>query len=136
MIPSPVHPGAGGISYGNSGRANHRSPDVRMDRLSAKKEVRLLRARRRGDGKRPWAERSFPVASSAGVGGRLIILDHNGQLGLATATRKDLTVHSRCQVTRPYSFTPPTLVGTTLYVRDERHIMALDLGFVSGGSTG
>ena len=51
-----------------------------------------------------------------------------GLLALATATTEGLTVHAQCQLTERWSFTAPTLVGTTLYVRDEKHIMALDLG--------
>ena len=50
-----------------------------------------------------------------------------GSGGIST-TRKDLTVVSQCQVTEKESFTAPVLVGTTLYVRDEKNIMAYDLG--------
>ena len=59
---------------------------------------------------------------------KLVILDQEGLLSLATATRKGLKIHSRQQVTESLSFTPPTLVGNTLYIRDEKQIMALDLG--------
>ena len=56
-------------------------------------------------------------------------------LTLATATPDGLTVHSQSKVTERYSFTVPTLVGHTLYVRDRKHIMALDLGKDSAGET-
>jgi len=79
-------------------------------------------------GERLWHKRVFPQAVTLGAGGKLIILDYQGNLGLATATREDMTVHSQCQVTEQWSFTVPTLVGATLYVRDEKQIMALDLG--------
>jgi hypothetical protein len=36
-------------------------------------------------------------------------------------------VHSQCKITERISWTVPTLVGKTLYVRDRKHIMALDL---------
>jgi len=58
----------------------------------------------------------------------LLILDHDGHLGLATATRDRLKVHSRHRITETESLTSPTLVGTTLFVRDEKQIMAFDLG--------
>lgn len=45
-----------------------------------------------------------------------------------TVTREGMTIRSQCQLTEQESFTAPTLVGTTLYVRDEMHVMALDLG--------
>lgn len=78
-------------------------------------------------GKRLWAKRGFPVASCVYGDDKLIILDQDGQLTLATATPDGLTVHSQCKITERYSFTVPTLVGKLLYVRDRKHIMALDL---------
>ena len=79
-------------------------------------------------GSRLWLKRIFPTAVAIGGDGKLIILDHTGKLGLATVTTEGVTVHSQCQITERWSFTAPTLVGTTLYLRDEKHIMALDLG--------
>jgi len=79
-------------------------------------------------GKQLWAEQVFPTSVVVGGQPSLVILDHEGMLGLATATREGLEIHSRHQLTESYSLTPPTLVGNTLYVRDEKQIMALDLG--------
>ncbi len=79
-------------------------------------------------GKRLWSERVFPMPVAIGGADGLIIMDHNGQLGLATATPRGLTIHSQHQICETESLTAPTLVGSTLYVRDERYIMALDLG--------
>jgi outer membrane protein assembly factor BamB len=78
-------------------------------------------------GKRVWLEREFPSASVVLAGGKLLLLDQEGQLTLATATPEGLTVHSQCQVTERYSLTAPTLVGKTLYIRDLKRILALDL---------
>jgi len=39
-----------------------------------------------------------------------------------------MKIHARHRITEKYSLTAPTLVGTTLYVRDRKNIMALDLG--------
>lgn len=79
-------------------------------------------------GERVWVKRQFPSSVMIGGGERMIILDQGGQLGLLKITRDGPTVLSQCQLTDQYSFTAPTLVGTTLYVRDEKNIMALDLG--------
>ena len=79
-------------------------------------------------GERKWVKRGFPSASCIHADGKLITLDQDGKLTLATATSQGLTVHSEHQVTERYSLTVPTLVGRTLYVRDRKHIMALDLG--------
>ena len=84
-------------------------------------------------GKRLWLERTLSMAIPLGDAAKLVLLDANGKLALATATREGLTIHSQCQLTERWSFTVPTLVATTLYVRDEKHIMALDL---SAGASG
>ena len=80
-------------------------------------------------GKVAWRDRGFAKATCVVGDGKLIILDEDGQLALATATPQGLTVHSKCKVaTEEYAWAAPTLVGKTLYVRDRKHIMALDLG--------
>jgi outer membrane protein assembly factor BamB len=79
-------------------------------------------------GKRAWADRTFGGATLLHGDGKLIILDENGYLALATVTPEGLIVHAKCQITERESYVTPTLVGTTLYVRDRKHIMALDLG--------
>lgn len=79
-------------------------------------------------GERVWAEPGFPNASILHVGEKLVLLDENGVLTLATPTPEGLTVHSRHAITEKYSLTAPTLVGRTLFVRDQRRILALDLG--------
>ena len=78
-------------------------------------------------GRPSWRKRGFRKATCVYGDGKLIILDEDGQLALATATPTDLVVHSRCKMTERISWTVPTLVGTTLYLRDRQHIMALDL---------
>jgi outer membrane protein assembly factor BamB len=75
-----------------------------------------------------WSRQGFPMASCVWADGKLIILDKNGKLSLATAAPEGMEVHARCKVTEKYSFTVPTLVGTTLYLRDRKNAMALDLG--------
>ena len=88
---------------------------------------RLLLGVNLATGKRVWAKRGYPQASCVHADGKLIILDEDGWLTLATATPDGLTVHSKHQIAERYSFSVPTLAGTTLYVRDRKHIMALDL---------
>ncbi|UCG34199.1 MAG: PQQ-binding-like beta-propeller repeat protein [Phycisphaerales bacterium] len=78
-------------------------------------------------GKRLCAKRAFEGGTCIYGGGKLIILDMNGKLGLATVTPEKIEVHSTCQVTERESLTPPTLAGSTLYLRDRKHILALDL---------
>lgn len=79
-------------------------------------------------GKRAWLERGFAKATCLYADNKLIILDENGQLGLAKVSPRGMEVLARCTVAERLAWAAPTLVGKTLYVRDRKHIMALDLG--------
>jgi len=75
-----------------------------------------------------WRERGFKKATCVKSDDKLIILDEDGQLALASVNAEGMKVHSTCTVGERYAWAAPTLVGKTLYVRDRKHIMALDLG--------
>jgi outer membrane protein assembly factor BamB len=79
-------------------------------------------------GKAEWRERGLKKANSVYADGKLIILDEDGHLALATVSPKGMKIHSKCKVAEFQAWATPTLVGTTLYVRDRKHIMAFDLG--------
>ena len=87
-------------------------------------------------GRRVWMERGVPAGPCLFADRKLITLDQDGWLGLAAVTAEGIVLHSKYQVTERLSFTPPTLAGTTLYVRDRKHIMALDLGKNAAGGVG
>jgi outer membrane protein assembly factor BamB len=78
-------------------------------------------------GEPAWRKRGFAKANVLYADGKLIILDEEGQLALATATPDDLEIRSQAKVLERLSWTAPTLVGTTLYLRDLHTIKALDL---------
>ncbi len=80
-------------------------------------------------GKVEYQERGFAKANFLLAGDKLIILDENGQLAIASATADGLKVHSKKQVFTGRSWTAPTLIGTTLYLRDRKEILAIDLSF-------
>ncbi len=75
-----------------------------------------------------WRDRSVARCTLIGTGGRLILLDEDGTLALATPGDTGLTVHAKAPILESQTWTPPTLSGTTLYVRNRRDILALDLG--------
>ena len=79
-------------------------------------------------GKIAWRERGFKKATCVYGDGKLIILDEDGKLALATISPGGLSILSTCTITERYSWAAPTLVGSTLYVRDRNNIMALDVG--------
>ena len=78
-------------------------------------------------GKVLWQDRRLSRASFLYADGRFIMIDEDGKLVLATPTPEGLTIHSQVELLNHNAWTVPTLVGTTLYVRDRKVIMALDL---------
>ncbi|HZS08701.1 MAG TPA: PQQ-binding-like beta-propeller repeat protein [Blastocatellia bacterium] len=78
-------------------------------------------------GKIAWRDRSLPRASFLLAEGRFILLDEDGNLALATPSAEGLKVHAKVALMANNSWTVPALAGTTLYVRDRRTILALDL---------
>jgi hypothetical protein len=79
------------------------------------------------NGQIAWQDRSFARAQLLYADGKLIVLDEDGVLGLATVSPQGLKVLARASVLKHLAWTPPTLVGTTLYVRDRQTISAYDL---------
>lgn len=78
-------------------------------------------------GKVLWRERGLARASFISAEGRLILLDEDGNLVLATPTPEGLTVHSKVALLNGNSWTAPALAGTRLYVRDRKNLMVLEL---------
>ena len=72
--------------------------------------------------------RSFAKAQLLYADGKLIVLDEDGVLALATPTPTALTVQSRVQLLTKVAWTPPVLAGNTLYIRDRKTLMALKVG--------
>jgi outer membrane protein assembly factor BamB len=79
-------------------------------------------------GKVLWQDRTFARAQLLHADGKLIILDEDGNLGLATAGPAGLQVLARASIMDSIAWTPPTLVGTRLYVRDRKNIASFELG--------
>jgi outer membrane protein assembly factor BamB len=79
-------------------------------------------------GEMVWRDRSVTRATLIASGNRLILLDEDGNLAIATPGESGLQVHAKAAILAERAWTAPTLVGTTLYVRDRHQIMALDLG--------
>jgi outer membrane protein assembly factor BamB len=78
-------------------------------------------------GKIVWQDRSFARAQLVYADNKLIILDEDGNLGLATVSPQGLKVLARAAVLSNVAWTPPTLAGTTLYARDRKTISAFSL---------
>jgi outer membrane protein assembly factor BamB len=80
------------------------------------------------DGTVAWQDRTFARAQLLHADGKLIILDEEGTLAIATVSPQGMKVLGRAQILEGRAWTPPTLVGRTLYVRDRKTIAAYNLG--------
>jgi hypothetical protein len=74
-----------------------------------------------------WRERSMPRVNALMVGDRIILLDEDGVLHLAKLSPEGLKVTCSFQVLENLSWTPPSIAGTRLYVRDRKSIAAIEL---------
>jgi outer membrane protein assembly factor BamB len=79
------------------------------------------------DGTQAWKERGFARANLVRVGDDFLLLDHEGSLALVALSADGMRIVTRASIDDRPTWTPPTLIGTTLYVRDESRIQALDL---------
>jgi outer membrane protein assembly factor BamB len=79
-------------------------------------------------GEIPWRKRGFAKANCVYADGKLFILDEDGYLYLTKPGPEDLTVVAKTNLLEKVAWTAPTIVGKTMYVRDKKNIMALDLG--------
>jgi outer membrane protein assembly factor BamB len=74
-----------------------------------------------------WRDRGVARASFIYADGRFILMDEDGNLALASPTQAGLKMHSKVQLLTNTAWTPPTLAGKSLYLRDLKTIMALDV---------
>jgi outer membrane protein assembly factor BamB len=78
-------------------------------------------------GQEMWRERTFARAQIVDANGTLVIVDEDGDIALASASEQGLRVYARKALLAANAWTPPTIVGGRLYVRDRRDVLALDL---------
>ncbi len=88
----------------------------------------ILSAVEAATGKILWQERSIQKATFVWADRKLITLDQDGVLMLANPSAKGFQVAARSELLTNLSWTPPVLVGTKLYIRDRRSMMAVELG--------
>jgi len=79
-------------------------------------------------GKIHWQERSIEKATFVWADQKLITLDQDGNLMIAHPSTQGFKISAKAPFLSRLSWTPPTLVGTRLYIRDRRTMMAVDLG--------
>ncbi len=88
------------------------------------------------NGQIAWRERGFAKATCLYADEKFIVLDEDGKLGLVKATPEEFKIICQTQLLDKVSWTVPTLVDKTLFVRDKKRIMAVDLGEQKSASAG
>jgi len=78
-------------------------------------------------GEEIWRERTFGRAQMVHADSKLVIVDEGGDLAIASVAPNGLKVHARAELLTENAWTPPTLVGTRLYVRDRKDVVAVEL---------
>ncbi len=111
-------------------RASHWTAIRRGDYIygsSGGNRVSLMTAFDWKTGKIAWRHRGFHKAQALFADDKLLFLDEGGNLSLARVSPEKFELLASAEVTDSVSWSLPTLVGTTLYLRDSEQILALDL---------
>lgn len=90
-------------------------------------QVTFLSAVNARTGEVAWQERGFHKANAIYADNKLIFVDENGTLAMAAVSPEKLEIRGKTPLLEKVAWTAPTLLGTTLYVRDAKEIVALDL---------
>lgn len=83
-----------------------------------------------------WRKRGFNRTHFLHADGKVVLLDEEGDLAIADVSPEGIEVHAKAHVLERNAWTPPTLVGTRLYLRNRKVIKALELGEGPIGSAG
>lgn len=78
-------------------------------------------------GKALWQSREFPKVTMVYADSKLIVLDEDGNLALAQVSPQGVRTIVKAPLLTNNAWTPPTLCGTKLYIRDRRSMTAVDL---------
>lgn len=87
----------------------------------------ILKCLHLADGDVEWRHRGLGKGSLIAVGEHLLMLGERGNLSLAPATPEGYAEHGRLQALRGRTWTPPSLAGHWLFLRDHHHVVAVDL---------
>ncbi len=83
-----------------------------------------------------WRQRGFHKAQALYADEKLLFLDEDGRLALGRISPDGFELLASAEVTESISWSLPTLVGTTLYLRDNTNILALDLSVGGKSASG
>ncbi len=78
-------------------------------------------------GELAWKDRAIGRANFVGVGERVIVLEAEGRLMLAELAPRGPSILAETQLLDSQTWTAPSVVGRTLFVRDRERILAVEL---------
>jgi outer membrane protein assembly factor BamB len=90
-------------------------------------EGQVLRCVDASNGQVKWSSSALPAGSLIAAGRTLIVLTEKGELLLVTASPEKFTVLARGQILGAVARAMPAFANGTLYARDGRQIVAVDL---------
>ncbi len=100
---------------------------------SGQSATAIMTATKIATGETAWRARGYSRATMVHADGKVLLLEEDGDLTLATVTPAEMTTLATIQLFDTRAWTAPTLVGTTLYARDREKVVALDLSDGTGG---
>ena len=80
-----------------------------------------------------WRQRGLAKAQIIFADNKFVMVDEDGHLALGRLGEKGLNILSKVELLKSRAWTVPTVVGTTLYVRDRESILAVDLAVQGAG---
>ncbi len=92
----------------------------------------MLAALDAGSGELLWRDRAVGRANYLRVGERVLALEADGRLLLLELDERGVEIVAETRLLDSQSWTTPTLVGGTLYVRDRERILAVELPLAAG----
>jgi outer membrane protein assembly factor BamB len=110
----------------NKAMKNHFNNSVLHDGTLYGFDNFLLKAVDASSGRTAWAERGFGKGSLITASGHLIVLGEDGELALLRADPARADVRARLPALDGTSWTPPSLAGGRLYLRNAREMIALE----------
>jgi outer membrane protein assembly factor BamB len=78
-------------------------------------------------GEMAWRKRDVGHASLVRVDDAMLALEEDGSLSILRADPRDLEIVCKTEMLESKAWTVPTVVGSRIYVRDNKHIMALEV---------
>ncbi|MBM3737780.1 MAG: hypothetical protein FJW39_18525 [Acidobacteria bacterium] len=74
-----------------------------------------------------WRDRAIGRANTMLVGSSALLLDEDGNLYNAALSPEGVKVHAKAKLLENIAWTPPTVVGRRIYLRDRKSILAVEV---------